>query len=111
MRFCTLVFALLLAACSGGKSGKLCPYIAEDSEWAVAKATVITTPHGRRQYLVSISYHVPESSSMDKKGKRITGIVEQTGIVMRKPKTPQMVCVKYLKSDPNIFVYLEDLKF
>lgn len=108
--FFTPLLFLVLAACHSPREGA-CPLIASASEWAMAKATLFILEKQKGHYLVSISYPVPESTTLPRRDQRKSGIVEHRGTIVKKPQSPQIVCVRYLKSDPDIFVYMHPIKF
>lgn len=82
-----------------------------DNEWVDAVATISVTSSNDGEHSYSISYEVTESSAVDSKGNAVKGPIIQHSSSKNKPVNGQTVKIQYLKDEPIMFKYVDQIKF
>lgn len=106
MRSAFFVCVLLIQLSGCTPKRPLCPAWPQENEWAVSEADITIVQCGRLGYGVLIEYPIPESTAVNRRGKKIRGIMRRRSLVRYKPWLYSKMCVRYLKTDPTIFTYL-----
>jgi hypothetical protein len=62
-------------------------------------------------YMYTFEYGIPESTAINREGKKITGPIQQHSTDKNKPVLNQQIPIQYLKEEPIMFKLLEPIKF